>query len=78
MALKSQQAANRDNSLCGSDVCLSDSRKTTIKKIVDVRRGPERTDDASTAKMLLLGLAVRDEMKSVSVQEDLFSKNDLC
>lgn len=77
-ALKSQQAANRDNSLCGSDVCLGNSRKTTIKQIPDVRRGRETTDGASTTKMLLLGLAVRGEVKSISVQGDLFSKNDLC
>lgn len=78
MALKSQQAANGDNSLCGSDVCLGNSRKTTIKQIPDVRRGPERMDGASTAKMLLLELAVRDEMTSIRVQGDFFSKNDLC
>lgn len=35
-------------------------------------------DGASTAKMLLLGLTVRDEVTSVSVQGDFFSKNDLC
>lgn len=64
MALKSQQAANRDNSLYGSDVCLSNSRKISVKQIPDVRRSPERMDGASTAKMLLLALA---EMKLQSL-----------
>lgn len=63
---------------CVADACLSDSRNATIKQIPDARRDPERMDGASTAKMLLLELTARDEMTSIRVQGDFFSKNDLC
>lgn len=63
---------------CVADACLGDSRNATIKQIPDARRDPERMDGASTAKMLLLELTARDEMTSIRVQGDFFSKKDLC
>lgn len=74
-ALQSQQAAKGDNNLGG---CLSSSRKTIAKQILDVRRNPESMAGGSTAKMLFLGLSGRDEVTSIRVQDDFFSKNDLC